>query len=1057
MKQRYLLGLVIATSLTLVGCSGGGGDTPTPTATTQTVPTMTVAAASVIEGNAGTAALDFTVTLSETLTDAVTVDYYTADGTATAGSDYTAIPVTSVVIPAGSTTATATVTVMGDTLYEADETITLHVSSSSHTSLGSANVVGTITNDDTAPIATIAMASVVEGNAGITNLDFTVSLDAYSSFATTLDYVTSDGTATSGSDYAVSTGTLTIPAGATTGTITVDVYADTLFEPDETLTMTLSNPSNATLGKTTATGSITNDDTAPTVSIAAATVAEGNAGTTNLDFTVTLDAASSFVTTVDYVTADGTAIAGTDYTAASGTLTIPAGATTGTITVVVTGDPLFEADESLNVTLSNPTNASLSIASASGSITNDDVAPIISIASASVVEGNAGTANLNFTVSLNAASGLASLVDYATSDGTAVAGTDYTAGTGTLNIPAGSTTATITVLVTGETVLERDETLNVVLSNPINATVNTALATGTILDDDVPPVTMTSSGRSLDFAWSAGSFIGILPANIDHYRILVNPDGVSGFTVIPTASNITTLSHSLEIPVHRTNWASAQYLVEACNLGETVCDASANLTLSQADSIAAIVYAKASNTEIGDAFGYAVALSGDGNTLAVGAIQEDSYATGINGAQADNSSATSGAVYIFVKSGNVWSQQAYVKASNAGAFDQFGYAISLSNDGSTLAVSALLEDSAATGINGNQADNAAVDSGAVYVFSRTGTIWSQQAYIKASNAETLDYFGVSLSISGDGNMLVVGASLEDSAATGKNGNQADNTAVRSGAVYVFNRTGTIWTQQTYLKASNTDAQDRFGFAVALSSDSYTLAVGAFFEASAATFINGNEADNTAAQSGAVYVFNRVGVVWAQQAYIKASNAGAGDAFGISVALSGDGNTLAVGATGEDSQGRTIPSGNAQSNSGAVYVFSRVITAWSEQSYIKPNTAWSDAQFGGALSLSADGNLLAIGSIREPGGAKGINGVSPVYLGQAGAAFTFGRTASIWSQQAYVKASNTASGHNFGNSVTLSGDGNTLAVGAIYERSAATGIGGNQADISAGNSGAVYLY
>jgi len=265
-------------------------------------------------------------------------------------------------------------------------------------------------------------------------------------------------------------------------------------------------------------------------------------------------------------------------------------------------------------------------------------------------------------------------------------------------------------------------------------------------------------------------------------------------------------------------------------------------------------YVKASNTAAFDQFGFSVTLSGDGNTLAVGAILEDSAATGIGGNQADNTAADAGAVYVFARSGLIWAQQAYVKASNAGAFDQFGISIALSQDGNTLAVGANGEASAATGVGGNQADNTAPGAGAVYVFTRSGTAWTQRAYIKASNTGTGDSFGSSVALSGDGNTLAVGAPVEASAAVGIGGDQANNAASLAGAVYVFTRSGTAWTQRDYVKASNTGTNDVFRSSVTISSDSSTLAVGPSREASAATGVGGNQADNTAANAGAVYVF-----------------------------------------------------------------------------------------------------------------------------------------------------------------------------------------------------------
>ena len=221
------------------------------------------------------------------------------------------------------------------------------------------------------------------------------------------------------------------------------------------------------------------------------------------------------------------------------------------------------------------------------------------------------------------------------------------------------------------------------------------------------------------------------------------------------------------------------------------------------------------------------------------------------------------------------------------------------------------------GINSNEADNSASDSGALYIFTRSGTAWSQQAYIKASNTETGDLFGISVSISGD--TLAVGASGEDSNATGISGIQTDNIAQGSGAAYVFVRSGTAWTQQAYIKPSNTGVFDTFGASVSLSED--VLAVGAYGEDSQATGINSTETDNSATDSGAVYLFGRTDSDWSQQAYVKASNTGGADLFGSSVSISTD--TVAVGARWEDSSASGLDgyeSDNARPDSGAVYVF-----------------------------------------------------------------------------------------------------------------------------------------
>jgi trimeric autotransporter adhesin len=501
----------------------------------------------------------------------------------------------------------------------------------------------------------------------------------------------------------------------------------------------------------------------------------------------------------------------------------------------------------------------------------------------------------------------------------------------------------------------------------------------------------------------------------------------------------------------------------------TVC-ALASMCVAGSCTSNPITYVKASNTGADDLFGWSVALSGDGNTLAVGAPGEDSSATGINGNQADDSAKNAGAVYVFTRSGGTWSQQAYIKAFSSGGGDVFGGGddntlgppvVALSEDGNTLAVGAPREDSNATGINGDQADDSADSAGAVYVFTRSGGTWSQQAYVKASNTGANDQFGSSVALSVDGNTLAVGALGEASNATGINGNQADDSADSAGAVYVFTRSGGTWSQQAYVKASNTGANDQFGFSVALSGDGNTLAVGAPREDSNAAGINGNQADDSANGAGAVYVFTRSGGTWSQQAYVKASNTGANDGFGWSVALSGDGNTLAVGAVGEDSNATGINGDQADdsaNSAGAVYVFTRSGGTWSQQAYVKASNTGGDDIFGSHVALSGGGNTLAVGAFREASGATGIDGNQADNSAlEAGAVYVFTRSGGTWSQQAYVKASNTREYDAFGYSVALSGDGNTLAVSAPAEDSDATGINGNQATTFADHAGAVYVY
>ena len=478
-----------------------------------------------------------------------------------------------------------------------------------------------------------------------------------------------------------------------------------------------------------------------------------------------------------------------------------------------------------------------------------------------------------------------------------------------------------------------------------------------------------------------------------------------------------------------------------------------DVTRQDAASFAQQAYTKASNSEAGDNFGYSVAI--DKDTLVVGAYNEASTSTGINGNQADNGAAISGGVYVFSRdAAGTWTQQAYIKASNTDAADRFGFSVALSRD--TLVVGAPYEASAATGINGNEADNTAAQAGAVYVFTRNAGSWNQQAYVKASNAQANDRFGGAVSVSGD--TMAVGAHQEDSSATGIGGGQGnDNTTGNSGAVYVFTRNAGTWSQQAYIKASNTGAGDSFGYysSVAVSGD--TLAVGAYAEASSATGINGDQSNNAAGNAGAAYVFTRTAGTWSQQAYVKPSNTGAGDAFGQSLALSGD--TLAVGAAAEDSNAVGINGDDTNSlapSSGAAYVFTRdVAGAWSQQAYVKASNTGTSDRFGSSVALSDD--ALAVFAQGEDGADFGINGTQTNNSSSgSGAVYAFIRDAAgVWSQHFYVKSSNSDADDEFGWSVAISAD--TLAVGSQFEDSVATGVNGNQADNNALGSGAVYVF
>ncbi|HEX2732894.1 MAG TPA: cadherin-like beta sandwich domain-containing protein [Polyangiaceae bacterium] len=448
---------------------------------------------------------------------------------------------------------------------------------------------------------------------------------------------------------------------------------------------------------------------------------------------------------------------------------------------------------------------------------------------------------------------------------------------------------------------------------------------------------------------------------------------------------------------------------------------------------------------------------------------------------------------------------AYLKASNLGADDNFGSAIALSADGNTLAVGAFGESSAATGINGEQGDDEALESGAVYVFSREFNGWEQQAYIKASNTGAGDWFGSVLALSADGSTLAVGASHEDGASRGIGGAQDNDDAPNAGATYVFVRTSGSWTQQAYVKASNADEDDRFGAAVALSEDGSTMTVGAPGEDSKSEGVGGAQLDEEGTDSGAAYVFVRQSGIWTQQAYLKPSGSGQGRDFGGSLSLTFDGNSVAVGAKGDgvyvlnrtgstwshdaylrpstvtdgdgfgqsvafSGNGATIVVGAPFENSsatgvnssvhdalaaysGAAHVFTRSGSTWSYDAYVKSSNAEEWDLLGESVSVSENGDLFVVGARNEDGSALSLGGAQDENALGAGAAYVFERVAGAWSERNYVKASNAATGDFFGAQVALSADGTTLAVSATEEASS----DGSPNDNAAPGSGAAYIY
>ncbi|MEA9786279.1 putative Ig domain-containing protein [Xanthomonas campestris pv. raphani] len=523
----------------------GRGDTITVNITITPSLSASIAVSPASRNEDSGAAFTYTVTLSQTSNSATTVNI-ASSGTATSGGDYTGA-VGSVVVPANTTTATFPITPIADGTVEADETVIMSVASGSGYGIGSpSSATATILNDDV-PSASIAVSPASVSEDGATNLVYTVTLDQAPVNATSVAFSVG-GSATSGTDYAAVNSPLVIGAGQTTGTITINPTADSIVEPDETVVISLASGSGYSVGSPdSATGTIANDDV-PSLSINDVSLNEGDAGTSNATFTVSLSQpAGAGGVSFDIATADGSATAGVDYVASSLTgQTIPAGSSSATFTVLVNGDTLSEPNETFFVNISNVSGAGVSDAQGQGTIVNDDALPALSIDDVSVNEGNSGTTTATFTVSLSAASGQTVSVNYASADGTATAGSDYVARSGTLTFAPGTTAQGVAITVNGDTAVEPNETFSVGLSGVSNASIARATGTGTIINDDavvtVGPASLPSatagSAYSQNLSASGGTApytftvtAGALPAGLT-----LSPAGVLSGTPTATGS-----------------------------------------------------------------------------------------------------------------------------------------------------------------------------------------------------------------------------------------------------------------------------------------------------------------------------------------------------------------------------------------------------------------------------------------------------------------------------------------------------------------------------------------
>ncbi|MGF1522134.1 MAG: Calx-beta domain-containing protein [Leptolyngbyaceae cyanobacterium] len=443
----------------------------------------------VVEGDDGPTTATVTVSLSQASQETVTVDYTTQPQTAAGNSDYGQTSGTLTFNP-GETEKTIAVDVLGDVHNELDETFLVQLSNASNGDLADDQATVTILNNDFADI-TVDDFTVVEGDSGAVTGNFTVTLAAASPHQVSVEYSTFNDTAIAGLDYVPKSGFLTFQPGATSQTIAVDIIGENRIEANEKFSLELSNSINGTIADGRGVGTIRNDD-ALEIAINEIIVSEGDSGNTHAIFTVELSDAVDEPVTVDYGTANGTAIADTDYVSTNGTLSFAPGETAKTITVEVVGDTEIEGDEAFFINLSDASDGVITTPQTVGTLRDDDF-PTIAIADVALDEGDSGLSFADVTVSLSAPSENEVTVAYRTEAGTARANLDYGAVAGDITFAPGEVEKTILIPVNGETLIEADETFAVVLSDPRNGELVDTEGDVTIKNDDFAAIAITDA------------------------------------------------------------------------------------------------------------------------------------------------------------------------------------------------------------------------------------------------------------------------------------------------------------------------------------------------------------------------------------------------------------------------------------------------------------------------------------------------------------------------------------------------------------------------------------
>lgn len=605
------------------------------------------------------------------------------------------------------------------------------------------------------------------------------------------------------------------------------------------------------------------------------------------------------------------------------------------------------------------------------------------------------------------------------------------------------------------TLVKQGSTHNLILSPDSGYAVNSITGCNGTLTDQVYSTDAISSACQVEVTYYFKAKMEYAPAkglsftwgdttDGNFYRLLENPDGLSGFTQVGSDILPGLEKYIHIIPLHKRN--RAKYILQSC-VSPSECVDSQEMAvvddLENANNLfLSSVYFKASTISRNQEFGKDVAITEDGNTIAISAVGERSSATGINGDDSLQNAPASGAVYVFSRNQTTmqWEQAAYIKASNTGSSDHFGTSIALNLDGTILAVGAMFEDSG----TGDQADNSLKNAGAVYIFSRTSKTvndWQQQAYLKASTPTLGARFGKDVSLNAAGDVLAVGA-------FGEAGAGVDNV----GAAFIYHSSasgaGKVWNEISMLRPTELDKRVLFGSQVKLNASGLRLAVAAH-----AGYVSG-------VRKGWVEVFDRASLTapWVRQPIITSHRNGSDLRFGFSLDMDRAGNTLAIGAPAEDS------------GKGAAYVYLYESGSWTQQQYLTTINGDQNDQYGHSIAMSPDGDNLVVGAKFEQSAADGFNGDERNNSGGAyGAVYQYdlvdGSSGKQWDRLAFIKAGYDNSGNvpkNFGSSVDLIDKDEALLVGMESDPSLAEGVGTGgkrqqQNTATALDSGAAFLY